>query len=220
MYRPQFAARTATGMMQVKAPESGEPGEPCGWCGCAEPCWSAWAGWRDGCCGCRVRAGPTRLSAAAAGARHGLDRGARPRRRAAAGISHAGRALAAGRRPRCGRPAIRPTCWSPMRTSASATMTASIRWRMLRAAGQVRQPWPHRLRRLDPVDAARPADRAARRPLARRQAQAGRPRRADRAAAEQARDPRALPDAWRPMAAISKACAPPRSPISARSRGG
>ena len=71
---------------------------------------------------------------------------------------------------------------------------------LARAAGQFVDQWPYRLRRLDAVDAACPADRAARQPQPRLQDQADAARHADRAAAHQARDPRTLPDAgalWR-----------------------
>ena len=93
-------------------------------------------------------------------------------------------------------------------------------WAIGRAAWQLVAPSPHRLGRLD-ADHAGGAPAAGRaRAHRRRQAAAGAARAAARAHALQRRDPAASTCAWRRSAATWRACAPPRSPISARSRGG
>ena len=115
--------------------------------------------------------------------------------------------------------------------SALSRAAARLRGQALRAASRrrsagarprglaARRQRPHRLRRLHAHHAGGAAARAARRT----QSLTAKLRQMVRAIeieqrAEQGRDPRALSDASRPMAAISKACAPRRSPISARSR--
>ena len=79
---------------------------------------------------------------------------------------------------------------------------------------------PHRLRRLDHHDAAGAADGAAARALAVRKAAPDGARGPDRAAARARTRSSISIWRWRRSAAISKASAPPRSPISARSRSG
>ena len=87
----------------------------------------------------------------------------RPRRPAAAALHHAGRPLAAAGDARGRRSALPRRCCSPTRTSASARITASIRWRSARAVCAAGHARPHRLRRLDPHHAGGAAARAARR---------------------------------------------------------
>ena len=160
-----------------------------------------------------------RPGAARRGARI-LDAGGRSRRPAAAALRHAGRPLAAAGDARRRRSALSRRCCSPTRTSASASITASIRWRSARAVSQFVAQRPHRLRRLDPHHAGGAAARAARRAHPRRQAAPDGARGRARARARpRTRSWRSI-SASRPMAAISKACARPRSPISARSRAG
>ena len=78
----------------------------------------------------------------------------------------------------------------------------------------------HRLGRLDLDHAGGAAARAASGANARRQAPADGACHPARACVRQGRDPRALSQPRALMAAISKACAPPRWPISARNRSG
>ena len=77
------------------------------------------------------------LRAAAARARsRSLDLGARPQRQAAQGLSHQRRPLAASGHARAGRSASSSRRCSPMRTSGSSTILASIRSPSMRAAYQ------------------------------------------------------------------------------------
>ncbi len=110
---------------------------------------------------------------------------------------------------------------SPTRTGASARITASIRSRLARAAhGSSLTQRPHRVGRLDPHHAGRAPARAAHRAHTCRQAAPdGAGDRSSSARSARTRSSRST-SASRPTAAISKACAPPRSPISARSRAG
>ena len=158
--------------------------------------------------------------AAAARPRRGpLRHRARSQRPPAARLHHARRPLAPARRGQGRRPALPrhadglrgqalplPPRRRPVRASA-------------RAAWQLVAPSPHRLRRLD-ADHAGGAPAAGRaRAHRRRQAAPG----AARAGSSSASSPRtrscASTCASRPSAATSRACAPPRSPTSARSRG-
>ena len=144
----------------------------------------------------------------------------RPRLSAAACLGLPGFRLARGRRPR------RRSCCAPSRRRTGAggsppTRQVDPQFLEMLVAYEDKRFWdhdgvdflalaprrrpvrrqrPHRLGRLDAVDAARAADRAARKPHVRRQDPSDLARRPDRAAADQARDPRALPDAgalWR-----------------------
>ena len=116
-----------------------------------------------------------------------------------------------------GRPAIRAACWSPMRTSASGTTSGVDLLALLRAAGQFAgngrivsggSTLSMQLARLIEPRESRSLGAKLRQLL--------------RAVQIERRSPSARSSSAisrsRPMAAISKACAPLRSPISARSR--
>ena len=150
-----------------------------------------------------------------------LDACARPRRQAPARLSHERRTLAPACRARGGRSALISTSLLAYEDKRFFEHRGVDPLALARAAFQLVAQWPHRLRRLDADHAGRAADRAATEALALRASSA----RAVRAlqlewTSEQGRDPRALSDARALWAAISKACAPPRLPISARSRAG
>ena len=100
---------------------------------------------------------------------------------------------AGGCRPRSSR-SIRAfsTCCSPTRTSASARIPASIRWRWRARRYQFVDQRPHRVGRLDADHAGGAAAGAAHRAQLRRQAAPDGARDPARARAEQGRDPRAL----------------------------
>ena len=89
---------------------------------------------------------------------------------------------------------------------------------LARAALQSAAPRPRRLRRLDPHDAGRAPARGRPDRHRRRQAPPDPRRPRARAAARQGRDPHASTSPSPPTAATSRACAPPASPSSARSR--
>ena len=143
--------------------------------------------------------------------------GGRPQRTAAARLRHARGPLAPAGDTRRRRSALHRDA-ARLRGQAlphpSRRRSAGAGARGLAMAAQR----PHRLRRLDADHAGGAPARAARRTHPRRQAAPDGARDRARAAA------RARTRSWRstsrsrPTAAISKACAPPRSPISARSR--
>ena len=163
------------------------------------------------------RLGPPRLAAG----RTSLDHRARPQRPPAARLHHTtGPLAAAGRADATSTSATSPCC-SPSRTSAS-TRTGGIDMRSLaRAAVQLVEQPPHRLRRLDAHDAGRaPASKA------RYERSSGGKLRQIVGALQleqhlnKRRDPARSTCGWRPSAATSRACARRRWPTSARSRGG
>ena len=157
-----------------------------------------------------------RPGAARGGARI-LDAGGRPRRQAAAALHHAGRPLAAAGDARAASIRAFSSCCSPTRTSASRAIAASIRsrsaarsrsWSPTAASSPAPRPSPCRWRGCSSRAPSAPSRRSCGRWCARSRSSARSPR---------TRSSRSI-SASRPMAAISKACARPRSPISARSR--
>ena len=132
-----------------------------------------------------------RSAAAGRGARL-LHSGGRSRGTAAAALHHAGGPLAAAGDARARRSALPRACCSPMRTSASRPITASIRWRSAAPLSQLLANGRIVSGRVDAHHAGGAAARAAHRTQLHRQAAPDGARDRDRAQTEQGRDPRAL----------------------------